>query len=370
MRVYLLAKKLKVKSADVVDKLAMLKIEAVASSKIDSDTAKKVSLLVKQPLRVEDVATELDLSVEKFLKKLKTMKIEVISHLSLLHEDELIRLFKLKTLEKLKDKPSVAKLSAQKPLLKVVKMKAKKQRVFEVAAELGVSESALLKKLRQMNILALHRRSPLDRDIIERLKTERYRLLDKVVFRIVHFFEELPELLESLKRFSTSTVFYMVIISLLALLAFSNTFVIKAQYEKQNTWAIEGSTINKSAESYQVLETVALLEIKKFGLKFPIVEEGKDNSPITAVLSHKSTTVMPGAEGTSLLVDKQGVVSKKLAAVQLNEIFSVTDVDGNKYYYRVVNEAAIKNVKKNSYKSMINILLKGRKIVAVLQKVE
>ncbi len=226
MRIYELARKLNIKSKDVVEKLSLLKIEVVPSSKIDPSTAKKVTILIEQPLRVEEVAKRLDLSVEKLLKRLKTINIEVISHLSLMHEDQLVRLLKLKTLDKLKDKSSTTKLKTTKPKLEVLKIKPKKKRVFEVAEEIGVSESTLLKRLRQMNVLALHRRSPLDAELVESLKEEQYSLTDKIKYRFFHFFDQLPELVESAKPFFTGTKFFTIIIVIIALLVSANLVVV------------------------------------------------------------------------------------------------------------------------------------------------
>lgn len=374
MRIYQVARKLKVKSADVSKKLALLNIKVAASSKIDPLTAKKAEILVKEPLRVEEVAAELDLSVEKLLKKLKAMKIEVISHLSLLHEPELIRLLKLKSLDKLKVKPSVAKLKApSKAKLEVLKIKPKKKRVFELAEELGVSENALLKKLRQMNVLALHRRSPLDPEMVESLKKERYRLIDKISYSFVHSINEIPELIQSTKRIFTNTTFYIIIITILILAIFVSANVLTARnnYWRQKLFAVKGEPLTYLPETYQVLETVALLEVEKTGAKFPIVEEGKDDSPITAVLIHKNTTVIPGAEGTSVLEDSQGVASETLKDLKKGDVLIVTDIENNIYYYRVIPEQPSKGALQTSFKSIINLNLeKGRKIVAVLQKVE
>lgn len=371
MRVYQVARKLKVKSAQVSEKLALLDIKVAASSKIDPLTAKKAEILVRAPSRVEEVAKELDLSVEKLLKKLKVIKIEVISHLSLLHEKELVRLLKLKTLDKLRAKPSVARLKAPKAKLEVLKLKPKKKRVFEVAEELGISEAALLKKLRQMNALALHRRSPLDPELVERLSQERYRLMDRVLYNFYHFFNEIPHLIESSKRVFISTAFYTLLIVILAALVIANILIARNNYARLKLFSIKGELFTELPETYQVLETIALLEVKKSGAKFPIVEEGKDNSPITAVLVHKSTTVMPGNEGTSILEDKQGVATERLEDLKTADVLIVTDIENNKYYYRVVPGQKVKNVLQTSFKSVIILNLgKDRKIVAVLQKIE
>ncbi len=371
MRVYLLAKKLKVKSSDIVEKLALLKINVAPSSKIDSFTAAKAKVLVKSPLRVEEVASELDLPVDKLLKKLSRTNIEVISHLSVLQEADLIHILKLKSLEKLKGRPIVKKGDPKKVELKVLKLKPKKKRVFEIAAEMGVSEIALLKQLREMNVLALHRRSPLDDDMIEQLKSKQYRFIDKLIFRFQHFFEEIPEYLRQASHLASNTAFYVVVIVLLVIFGFSNALVIRQKFIKQKTWVVQGGGLTKSMESYQVLETIGLLEIKDLGLKFPIIEEGKENSPINAVLVHKSATVTPGSEGSSLLEDKQGSVSQKLEAIKAGQIITVTNLEGDTYYFRLVDEKQIKTSKKPGLKSTMNIMLtKGRKLVAVLQKIE
>ncbi|TET54292.1 MAG: hypothetical protein E3J54_02455 [Actinobacteria bacterium] len=371
MRVYQLAQKLGVKSKDVVEKLSLLKIEAAPNSKIDADIAQKATILIEQPLRVEEVAKKLNLSVEKLLKRLKKMNIEVISHLSLMHEAELVRLLKLKTLDQLKDKSLARKLKTSKPKLEVLKIKPKKKRVFEMADELGVSESTLLKRLRQMNVLALHRRSPLDAELVERLKAEQYSLTDRIKYRFFHFFDQLPELVESAKPFFTGTKFFTIIIVIIALLVSANLVVAQRRYLNQKLYEIQGAPVTQSKETLQVLETIALLEAKKYGLKIPIVEEGKDESPIVAVLTHKSSSVAPGIEGISILEDKQGRVSKELEVLKRNDIFYITDIEGDKYYFRVLPGGKAKSPEETSLGSIIEFhLAKDRKVVAEMQKIE
>jgi len=370
MRVFQVARKQRVKSKDIAQALALIKIEVAASSKIDAETAKKAALIIRQPVRVEEVAAELDLSVEKLLKKLISMKIEVISHLSLLHEQELARLLKLKSFDNLKNKASARKLKVIKPILEVLKIKPKKKRVFEVAAELAVSERAILKKLRQLNSLALHRRSPLDEETIERLKNEQYRFVDKLTFQFMHFFVEIPDLWESFKKIATSTAFYSIILVVLAALISANVLVSRNKLIRQKLYTIQGEPINQLPETYQVLETIALLEIKKLQLKIPIVEEGKDDSPITAVL-HKNATVRPGDEGTSLLEDTRGIVSKNLEPLKVNDILKITDIEGANFYYRIIDPNVLKTPKGKTFKFLLNLnLANKRKLVAVLQKVE
>ncbi len=371
MRVYQIARRLKVESNIVVKKLALLKIDAVASSKVDDATIKKIKLLVGEPPRVEQVAEELDLSVEKILKKLKSMNIEVISHLSIMQENELARLLRLQMLDRLRVKPRAKKPKPSKAKLKIMKLKPKKKRVFEVAAELGVSEMALLKKLRQMNVLALHRRSPLDSELIEKLKNDKYTFQDKALFRLRHMVDAVPRLLQQGRKVFMMSGFYTFIGVLLAALAFTNVLVARSKYINQPVWAVGEAKFSDSAQVYQVLETIALLEIRKTRIKIPIIERGGAESPIINVLTRKNSSIDIGSEGTSVLEDRQGTISKKFEQVKASDILVITNLDRDMFFYRVLSGKDLKKAKKGSFGSVIEIIFgKDRKITALLQKVE
>ena len=371
MRVYLLARRLRVKSADIVEKLALLKIDGAPSSKIDDDAVKKVKLLVGEPPRVEQVTEALDLSVEKILKKLKAMNIEVVSHLSVLQEPELARLLRSKNLDRLRLKPKAKKPKRTKPKVEVLKIKPKKKRVFEVAVEIGVSEGALLRKLRKLNTLAMHRRSPLDAELIELLKKEKYTLKDKVFFRLRHMFDAIPGLLRQTRKIFMMSGFYTVIALLLASFAFTNVLEGRTKLFSQREWEVGEAKLGDSAQVYQVLETVALLEIKKLKLKVPIIEQGSGESPIINVLVRQNNAIDIGSEGTSVLKDKQGVLSKTLAQIKAGDILVITNLDRDMFFYRVLSGKDQKKPKKSSFGSAIKIVFdENRKIIAGLQKVE
>lgn len=90
-----------------------------------------------------------------------------------------------------------------------------------------------------------------------------------------------------------------------------------------------------------------------------------------AVLTHKSTTVSPGIEGISILEDKQGRVSKELEVLKRNDIFYITDIEGEKYYFRVIPGGKAKLPEETSLGSIVELhLAKDRKVVATMQKIE
>ncbi|RJQ31769.1 MAG: hypothetical protein C4562_04815 [Actinobacteria bacterium] len=351
MKVFELAEKLSVRNKRIRKCLLDVGIEVVNDSKLTTKQVKMVKVLLMQPALAEDVAKALGVPQNKLMEKLVEIDLSLISHLSPIGYEDRVKLLKKKDLFKLKKK-SVKK---KEQIIKK-KKKPKLKRVYEVAEDLGVSENALLKKLQTMQVFAIHRRSPLEPQVIKRLKEEGFFEKKKLFdLKSASVKEKLTAFKPEIADVVPSWVIVLTIVVLLIPVGF-NMATTAYRISHIKGWQVKNIGYKKTSDNYSLVDTVALIDIKKTKEKLTVVEEGISQSSVIETLVHKSNSPLPGDPGDSILIaDKLNLISsvKKLAN---GDTFVVKLINQKELTYQVSQPS--QNTGNNSNNS--NLVIKDK----------
>ncbi len=362
-----LAKKLNTKTETLVAKLKLIGIEVSSSSRLDEITILKATLLLLNNPRVDDIAKTMKTSTDKLLNKLSEMGISVLSHLSIINQNDLVNFLKQKNFNKFEDEES------KKSKKKTKKNKLKKQkRVFEVAEDLNISEKLLLKKLKELHIFATHRRSPVDEKTIYKVKESlakshslKARFLN-LVKRIASFFTT------SFNKLAGSKVTLILISSVLAAYLIFTAIYTYSTAISYPTWKLGKITMPESKQTYQQMKTIGILEIHKSDKKLPIAEEGAFTSDLSPTLIYQKKSPIFGNQGITILTDTSGDTYKTLNNLIPGDILIVTLLNENKYYYKIDAGDVLSNVTRLPLKSGLHIKVnyngKVLEVKSILQK--
>lgn len=362
MNVSELAKKLNTKTDLLINRLRLIGIEVTSSSRLDELTILKATLILIDNPRVEDLAKTLHLSVDKVIDKLSAMGIFALSNLSIINQNDLVRFLKAKNFSELISnktiKKSIKSKASTKKKTKKKKAEGKQKRVFEIADELNISERALIKMLEEMHVFAIHRRSPVDDQTIEKIRSEIDLSKQKSNVLKARLARMVSPVTALIKSAWSSIAFTSVLVILTTAFLFSSSAFMFIKAKNYPSWKLGKLQMPQVEQTNVLMKTIGILEIHKTDRNLPVSEEGAYVSGLSPTLIHLKKSPLPGGQGVTILTDSTGSTYQAFKDLVPGDILIIRLANENRFYYKLATGNVLNAVVRLPLRSGLLIKIK------------